>query len=92
MWHHLLVQQAAYYASKKLQWFASYAILGDDLVIGCPVVARHYRRLMRALDVKISETKSVEVRIYGVRFGGSCSAFPRSAPRLVSHRLWSAHS
>ena len=28
LWHHLLVQQAAYHANKKLRWFANYAILG----------------------------------------------------------------
>ena len=34
--HHLLVQQAAYLVDRKVRWFSNYAILGDDLVIGCP--------------------------------------------------------
>lgn len=57
--HHLLIQQAAYLCSRKCQWFSNYAILGDDLVIGSPEVARQYRRLLKWMGVGISLEKSL---------------------------------
>lgn len=57
--HHLLVQQAAYLVRRKLHWFSNYAILGDDLVIGHPKVARQYIRLLKVMGVGISQEKSL---------------------------------
>lgn len=57
--HHLLVQQAAYLVDRKVRWFSNYAILGDDLVIGCPKVAKQYRRIVRLIGVDISLEKSM---------------------------------
>lgn len=80
LFHHLLVQQAAAYTRNRGTWFSQYAILGDDLVIGCPYVARQYRRLLTKIGVKISEQKSIASRNgsmeYASRFvyrGRDCS-------------------
>lgn len=59
LFHHLLVQQAAYEVTRKEAWFDRYAILGDDLVIGDPRVAARYRILLEEMDVSISVEKSI---------------------------------
>lgn len=68
LYHHILVQQAAYGVDKKPQWFTNYAILGDDLVIGCPKVAKRYRRIMRTLGVQISPVKPLCSRSGSMEF------------------------
>lgn len=59
LYHHLLVQEAAYLAGCR-RWFSNYAILGDDLVIGSPKVAKQYKRLLKWMNVSISPLKSIE--------------------------------
>lgn len=64
--HHILVQYAAWQAFRengwglsKLRWFDKYCVLGDDIVIGNSLVAKHYYRLMINLGVKINTSKSI---------------------------------
>ncbi|XP_042517490.1 uncharacterized mitochondrial protein AtMg01410 [Macadamia integrifolia] len=56
--HHVLVWYCAElaYPGKR---FSNYAILGDDVVIGDPVVARHYEESLSKLEVPISYLKSL---------------------------------
>lgn len=39
--------------------FRDYALLGDDIVIGCPLVADVYLKILEQLQVKVSKAKSV---------------------------------
>lgn len=58
--HHLVVRVCAYRVTGT-PVFTKYLILGDDIVIMDPKVAREYRRLMTSiLGVEISESKSLE--------------------------------
>lgn len=57
LFHHLLVQHAAYAIGGKRAWFSKYAILGDDLVIGHRKVAKMYKRLLKLYGVDISKEK-----------------------------------
>lgn len=60
--HHAIVQWAALRAgviTAGKQWYAGYAILGDDVVIVGKTVALEYSRLMKALDVGIGDHKSL---------------------------------
>jgi len=57
--HHFLVQFAAFQASGRLEWFALYALLGDDIVIADAKVAEHYLALLRALGVEVGLAKSI---------------------------------
>jgi hypothetical protein len=41
------------------RWFVTYALLGDDIVIADKAVAMSYLSIMKTLDVKISEAKSL---------------------------------
>lgn len=56
--HHLLVWIAAE-RRQKGKVFKNYAILGDDIVIGCPRVASEYAKLMSEVDAVISQEKSL---------------------------------
>lgn len=56
--HHMIVQAAARGAGKE-GWFELYAVLGDDVVIGDPKVAKMYLLLMKALQVDVSLAKSL---------------------------------
>lgn len=67
LFHHLLVQHAAYIVGRKRAWFRKYAILGDDLVIGHTRVAKEYKRLLALYGVDISVEKSLK-SVNGVRF------------------------
>jgi hypothetical protein len=59
--HHALVQWAAARSvcKDKPEWFADYAVLGDDIVIGDKAVAREYLAIMDSLGVQISIHKSL---------------------------------
>jgi hypothetical protein len=58
--HHAIVQMAAHRAyPKKSGWFLSYAVLGDDVVLGDRFVAAEYLRIMGALGVEIGLSKSL---------------------------------
>ncbi|DAB41741.1 RNA-dependent RNA polymerase [Azolla filiculoides mitovirus 1] len=59
LFHHIMVQCAAYAVYKTVRWFPHYAILGDDLVISSVPVAREYRKLVERLGVEISLSKSL---------------------------------
>lgn len=66
--HHAFVQWAALKAgvlTTNKQWFAGYAILGDDVVIAQGKVARTYQLLMSRMDVGIGDHKSL-VSLSGV--------------------------
>lgn len=64
--HHFLVQYSAYRAIGTTSWFDLYAVLGDDVVIGHPLVAKEYQRIMAQIGVEIGLAKSVISR------NGSC--------------------
>jgi hypothetical protein len=62
--HHIILQYAAYKAYEdkltSLTWFSKYCILGDDIIIGDKLVAKHYFDFMtNVLKVKINISKSV---------------------------------
>nr|QIR30243.1 RNA-dependent RNA polymerase [Plasmopara viticola lesion associated mitovirus 20] len=62
--HHIIVQYSAH-TSDKTKWnrfgsFEDYAILGDDIVIGEPLVAKRYKEVMKGLGVELSDAKSHE--------------------------------
>lgn len=56
--HHVLVWVAADRVYPGMV-FRDYAVLGDDIVIADEGVSREYRSIMDALQVKISDTKSL---------------------------------
>jgi hypothetical protein len=59
--HHALVQLAAERAGVTAQseWFADYAILGDDIVIANGPVAEKYVQLMASIGVGLNLSKSL---------------------------------
>jgi hypothetical protein len=59
--HHFIVQWAAFRSGviKSGFWFADYAVLGDDIVIGNKLVAHSYLEIMKDLGVGISTAKSL---------------------------------
>jgi hypothetical protein len=58
--HHFIVQVSAWRAGYPMNlWFTKYALLGDDLVIGCPKVAKQYGFLMKSIDVSLNLSKSI---------------------------------
>jgi len=66
--HHVIVQIAARRAGYSV-WFPNYALLGDDIVIGCPKVAPHYLLIMRdILGVDINLSKSLQSDIGVLEF------------------------
>lgn len=56
--HHFIVQFAAYRAGLR-GWFTEYGVLGDDIVLGRPEVAKQYLFIMRVLGVGIGLHKSL---------------------------------
>jgi hypothetical protein len=56
--HHALVQYSAGLVG-RYDWFEDYGIVGDDIVILDPIVAKRYREVMLDLGVQISEEKSL---------------------------------
>nr|UJQ92599.1 MAG: putative RNA-dependent RNA polymerase [Mitoviridae sp.] len=60
--HHVLVQVAAGRVGWKL-FFSDYAVLGDDIVIADPVVAKAYFSLIHDLGVDISLAKSLQSKV-----------------------------
>jgi hypothetical protein len=59
--HHAIVQMASFDAGKTKsgEWFADYAVLGDDIVIADAAVASSYLSLMEILGVNIGLAKSL---------------------------------
>lgn len=58
--HHFLVQLAAYRAGTGVAtWFKLYAVLGDDIVIGDPAVAKSYLEVLSFMGMPVNLTKSV---------------------------------
>lgn len=57
--HHLLVQYAAFQAGYGFRWFELYALLGDDVVIGCSKVAEKYLLLLQVIGVEVGLAKSL---------------------------------
>jgi hypothetical protein len=55
--HHVVIQYCAWYEMEKFP-FTQYAVLGDDVAIWSPKVAKRYSKILSLLDVKISESKS----------------------------------
>lgn len=65
MVHHAIVQWAAVTAgviTPGEEWYAGYAILGDDVVIAGSAVAKQYEKLMKHADVGIGAHKSLVSR------------------------------
>lgn len=62
--HHIVVQYSAFKTGQtidgKFGMFGDYALLGDDIVIGNRLVAKHYKETMKSLGVELSEAKSHE--------------------------------
>jgi hypothetical protein len=56
--HHCMVQYSAWKAGCR-GWFALYAVLGDDLVIGDYQVAYQYIKLCKTIGVEINLAKSI---------------------------------
>lgn len=57
--HHYIVQFAHYKATQQQRWFTGYAVLGDDIVIADPLVAKQYLQIMQTLGVGIGLHKSL---------------------------------
>lgn len=59
--HHLIVQWAAKlaYSYRLPEWYVSYEVLGDDIVIFNDKVAKAYLTIMRGLGLEINLSKSV---------------------------------
>lgn len=59
--HHFIVQCAAWRSGKIPVGilFRKYAVLGDDIVIGDKLVAKHYFKIINQLGVKVGLAKSV---------------------------------
>jgi len=58
--HHSVVQWAAWRVkSCPGEWFNYYCIVGDDVVISDPYVAREYLRIMAELGVQVGLHKSL---------------------------------
>lgn len=64
--HHFIVQYCAFKIYHKTSFFKDYLILGDDLLLLDPNVAKMYLKVMNQLDVGVNLTKSlISVRGYG---------------------------
>lgn len=58
--HHFIVQWAAWEAGyPKHRLFTKYALLGDDLVLGCPKVKKSYLSLLNSLGMTVGLHKSI---------------------------------
>jgi hypothetical protein len=55
--HHIVIQYCAFVEREKFP-FNKYAVLGDDVAIWSPSVAKRYSKVLSLLDVSISEAKS----------------------------------
>lgn len=66
--HHIIIQTAAQRTGRYTSWFEDYAVLGDDVVIGCEHVSHAYLKLMSDLGVSINMTKSVISRTGSLEF------------------------
>lgn len=64
--HHFIVQYCYWVVTRRegktWHWFEYYAILGDDIVIADPKVAREYLRIMALLGVQLGLAKSLLAR------------------------------
>jgi hypothetical protein len=73
--HHAIVQyawkQICNEAGRKWTWYPDYAVLGDDIVIMGPDVARVYCELMDSLGVTLSKHKCLE------SVNGTCLEFAK---------------
>jgi len=85
--HHLLVQFAYHrvYGFKGPltldNWYDQYEVLGDDIILFDPLIAKEYLQLMEALGVPINTMKSVVAKVPVTEFakvtsywGSDCSA------------------
>ena len=73
--------------------FTDYALLGDDIVIINPLVAKEYKRIMLNLGVSISEGKSLISSNGSFEFAkqfwvkrGQINLSPVSAPAVLAAR------
>nr|UPW42181.1 MAG: putative RNA dependent RNA polymerase [Sichuan mito-like virus 39] len=59
--HHAIVQWAAFRSgvTSGTRWFMDYAILGDDVIITNPLVAKEYLKIMESLGVQVGLAKSL---------------------------------
>jgi len=76
LFHHVIVQHAAYLAN--FETFTDYVILGDDVVIANDRVASEYRKVMASLGMDISENKTLSPE-------GNTSSGAEFAARLVKN-------
>lgn len=54
--HHIIVRMSARMAG--VPFSGKYVILGDDVVIACPLIAEVYKKMMATLDTPISLMKT----------------------------------
>jgi len=57
--HHAIVQYANYLLGNKNNWTEAYEVLGDDIVIFDPSLAKKYEELMGLYGVELNMAKSV---------------------------------
>jgi hypothetical protein len=57
--HHFIVQYAAFKVYRHKRWFTDYVILGDDLLVLDPKVAKMYLKVMADLGVEVGLAKSL---------------------------------
>lgn len=65
--HHMLVWYAAWRVRPGVKFF-DYALLGDDIVIADPVVAKSYLEVMEECEVTISKEKSLISNVSALEF------------------------
>ena len=93
--HHCMVWMAAANVDGRYRQkpFTDYALLGDDIVIINPAVAKEYKRIMVKLGVSISEGKSLVSSNGSFEFAkqfwvkrGQVNLSPVSAPAVLAAR------
>nr|UPW42175.1 MAG: putative RNA dependent RNA polymerase [Beijing sediment mito-like virus 5] len=57
--HHFIVQYCAFRVYNKVSFFQDYLVLGDDLLLLDPKVAKMYLSVMKQLDVGVNLSKSL---------------------------------
>ena len=76
-------------ARKRFIQVKCFALLGDDIVIGDPKVARVYRDVMNRLGVKISLAKTLTSDCGGLEFAKKFRIHDRELSPLSLKMIWS---
>ena len=95
--HHCMVWMAAANVDEKYKYqpFTDYALLGDDIVVTNPLVAKEYKRIMLNLGLSISEGQSLSSKDGSFEFAkqfwvkrGQINLSPLSAPAVFSEIIY----